>query len=140
MDINHESGKKAYSLITKPDFTLLMCLESEVMVQGIGEFQYILLPPNEHINPQTHSDIRENQLGPVGLQTPVRLHNEPLPSRCRRGSEVRGGGGEKLKVGLLLSSSLIGSTGFMALNYMWFVSAGRKPRRRVRERSRAVRV
>lgn len=56
-----------------------------------------------------------------------------------RGSEVRGGG-EKLKVGLLLSSSLIGSTGFMALNYMWFVSAGRKPRRRVRERSRAVRV
>lgn len=139
MDLNHEAGENAYSLITKPDFTLLMCLESEVRVQGIGEFQYILLPPNEHPNPQTHSDIRENQLGPVGLQAPVSLHNEPLPSRCRRGTEVRGGG-EKLKVGLLLSSSLIGSPGFMALNYMWFVSTGRKPRRRVRERLRAVRV
>lgn len=54
MEINHEAGGKAYFVITWTDFLLLMLLESEVMVQGIGECLYILLPPNEHPNPLIH--------------------------------------------------------------------------------------
>lgn len=54
------------------------------MVQGIGECLYTLLPPNVYPDPQAPSDIRENQLGPVGLQAPVNLHNV---SFCLAGAE-----------------------------------------------------